>query len=178
MSDQYRPKIVFCRLHTGGKTLEELREELKGQGFTYRELQNVVKANNYLDGLELWVSMWNWDNHEKWHLWNWPEEVDEKVMFAMYHAEQFHPFKNARPYKDDIERFKADWKSGEYDPGATYSFSVEEVEVLRVEQEEENNIEPGKVQRAVKQAKAEKQRRYMKRKETKRSYLNRRRKKK
>ena len=177
MSDQYKPKIVFCRLHTGGKTLEELREELKGQGYTYRELQNVVKMNNYFDGLELWVSLWNWDNHEKWHLWNWTADIEEKGMLAIYHAEQFHPFKDARPYKDDFARFKADWESGEYDPGATITFDLGQVEILRVEQEEENNIEPGTVEKAIRRAKTEKQCRRTRGKTTKRSYRNRHRKK-
>lgn len=176
MSDAYKPKIVFCRLHMPQDTADQLREKLKGQGFTYREFQNMARSNYYFDNLELWVSLWNWDNHENWHLWNWQDKDNEKVMLAMYHAEQFHPYKNARGYKDNFEKFKADWESDQYDPGATFTFTMEQVEVLRVEQEEENNIEPGTVQKAVKQAKAERQRRYTQRKATKRSYRNRNRK--
>ena len=36
----------------------------------------------------------------------------------------------------DFEKFRADWAAGTYDPGATYTFKLENVEVLEVLQEE------------------------------------------
>ena len=39
-------------------------------------------------------------------------------------------------YKGDFEKFRADWAAGTYDPGATYTFKLENVEVLEVLQEE------------------------------------------
>lgn len=164
---KYKPKVVLCRLHTAGKTVEQIQEELKGQGFTCRDFRNMVKSNEYFDGLELWASMWNWDNHESWHLWNWKKEDDEKVMMGLYHAEQFHPFPR---YKNEFEKFKADWEAEAYDPGCTYTFPLEAVEVLEVVQEEENNIEPEEVKKAVRQAEESKRQRSRKDRATKKKY--------
>ena len=130
MSESYRPKVVRARLKTGGKTVQSVREKLTGHGFTVRDFQNIIKAGNYLDGLEVQLSLWSWDNHENWHLWNWKPEDDEKVMLAMYQAEQFHPFAAMRNYKNNFEQFKEDWKNEEYDPGASYTFSFDEGDPL------------------------------------------------
>lgn len=135
MSESYKPKVVRARLKTGGKTVQSVREKLTGRGFTVRDFQSIIKAGNYLDGLEVQLSLQNWDNYENWHLWNWKQEDDEKVMLAMYQAEQFHPFAAMRNYKNNFEQFKEDWKKEEYDPGASYTFSFDEVEVLEGKQE-------------------------------------------
>lgn len=164
MSESYKPKVVRARLKTGGKTVQSVREKLTGRGFTVRDFQSIIKAGNYFDGLEVQVLLWNWDNHGKWHLWNWKPEDDEKVMLAMYQAEQFHPFAAARNYKNNFEQFKADWENGEYDPGATYTFDFDEVEVLEVLQKEINDIEPGTVEKAVRSTKAIREQQYYNRK--------------
>ena len=164
MSESYKPKVVRARLKTGGKTVQSIREKLTGRGFTVRDFQSIIKAGNYLDGLEVQLSLQNWDNYENWHLWNWKQEDDEKVMLAMYQAEQFHPFAAMRNYKNNFEQFKEDWKKEEYDPGASYTFSFDEVEVLEVLQEEVNNIEPGTVEKAVRTTKAIKEQQYYHRK--------------
>lgn len=70
MSESYKPKVVRARLKTGGKTVQSVREKLTGRGFTVRDFQNIIKAGNYLDGLEVQLSLQNWDNYENWHLWN------------------------------------------------------------------------------------------------------------
>lgn len=160
MGENYKPKIIKAKLKTGGKTTQSVREKLTGQGFTVRDFQNIIKAGNYFDGLEVFLSLWNWDNHEKWHLWNWKQEDDEKVMLALYCAEQFHPYSDLRNYKNNFEQFKKDWESGEYDPGATYTFDFDEVEVQEIIQEETNDIEPGSVEKAVRVTKTIKEQQY------------------
>lgn len=140
----------MCRLHTVGKTVKDYQAQLKGQGFTYKQFEHMKKADEYWDGLELWVSMWNYDNHASWHLWNWKKSDDERVMLAMYEAEQFHPFER---YVNDFEGFKRDWEAEEYDPGCTYTFPLDVVEVLEVVQEEEDNIDPQQVKKAAAAAK-------------------------
>lgn len=30
----YQPKVIRCRLHTGGKTIQKIRERYAGQGMT------------------------------------------------------------------------------------------------------------------------------------------------
>lgn len=37
----YRPKVVRCRLKTGGKSIPQIREECRGQGLTYRDFENM-----------------------------------------------------------------------------------------------------------------------------------------
>lgn len=146
----YLPKVALVRLHTAGKEVKEYQQELKGQGFTYKQFEHMKRADEYWDGLELWVSMWKYDNHESWHLWNWKKSDDRRVMLALYEAEQFHPTPR---YKNDFERFKADWEAGTYDPGCVYSFPLAAVEILEIVQEEEDNTDPVAVEKAVQQAK-------------------------
>ena len=148
----YLPKVALVRLHTAGKEVKDYRQELKGQGFTTNQFKHMKKADELWDGLELWVSMWNYDNHESWHLWNWKKEDDSRVMLAMYEAEQYNPFGG---YEEDFEGFKADWEAGNYDPGCTYTFPLSAVEVLEVVQEEEDNTDHERVQKAAAAAKEE-----------------------
>lgn len=54
---------------------------------------------------------------------------DERMMMAIYHSEQVHPFPR---YKNALEQFKADWAAGTYDPGATLCFQPEDVEEIEV----------------------------------------------
>lgn len=157
----------MCRLHTAGKTIEQYKEQLKGQGFTRKQFEHMKKADEYWDGLELWVSMWNYDNHASWHLWNWKKEDDNRVMLAMYEAEQFHPFPR---YKNDFEGFKRDWEADEYDPGCTYTFPLEVVEVIEVVQEEEDHIEPDRVKKAAAAAKEAEYQKRRKERATKKKY--------
>lgn len=130
---QYLPLIVKARLHTGGREYEKIKQELKGQGFTCNQMKSMVREGNYFDGLVLYLSKWNWDNHESWHLYSWDDKDDEKVMLGIYEAEQYHPYNR---YKGDFEKFQSDWKNEEYDPGMTFTFKDSEVEVLEVLQEE------------------------------------------
>ena len=78
---QYLPLIVKARLHTGGREYEKIKQELKGQGFTCNQMKSMVREGNYFDGLVLYLSKWNWDNHESWHLYSWDNKDDEKVNF-------------------------------------------------------------------------------------------------
>lgn len=64
-----------------------------------------------------------------YHLHNWNPEDDERMMMAIYHSEQVHPFPR---YKNALEQFKADWAAGTYDPGATLCFQPEDVEEIEV----------------------------------------------
>lgn len=143
---KYKPKVVRA-IKIPARGWQEYREELKGQGFTVNDFKAMQKADQFFNGLELYLSMWNYDNHSSWHLWNWDKEQDERVKLALYHAEQYHPFPS---YKNDFEGFCKAWEAGEYDPGASYTFRLDQVEVLEVLQEEENNIEPDTVKKGGK----------------------------
>lgn len=143
---QYLPLIVKARLHTGGREYEKIKQELKGQGFTCNQMKSMVREGNYFDGLVLYLSKWNWDNHESWHLYSWDDKDDEKVMLGIYEAEQYHPYNR---YKGDFKKFQSDWKNEEYDPGMTFTFKDSEVEVLEVLQEEVDNIDHEAVKKQV-----------------------------
>ena len=145
---QYLPLIVKAKLHTGGRDYEKIKEELKGQGFTCKQMKGMVREGNYFDGIVLYLSKWNWDNHESWHLYNWDDKDDKEVMLGIYEAEQYHPQAPYR-YRDNFEKFQKDWTSGEYDPGMTFTFKDSEVEVLEVLQEEVDNIDHEAVKRQV-----------------------------
>lgn len=143
---QYLPLIVKARLHTGGREYEKIKQELKGQGFACNQMKSMVREGNYFDGLVLYLSKWNWDNHESWHLYSWDDKDDEKVMLGIYEAEQYHPYNR---YKGDFKKFQSDWKNEEYDPGMTFTFKDSEVEVLEVLQEEVDNIDHEAVKKQV-----------------------------
>lgn len=130
----YRPKIVLCRLKTGGKSIKEFREKFKDQGMSDFDLKNIQKAYEKFDGLTVLLSMWEYDNHESYHLYDWNLVDDEAMMQGIYFAEQSNPFTQ---YKDNFDKFAEDWKDGEYDSGgAVLTFSPEEVKELKIISEE------------------------------------------
>ena len=137
----YRPKIVKCRLKTGGKTIPEIREQYKGQGLTYRDLENVQRANEQFDGALVLLSLWEDDNYESYHLFKWDEADDEKMMMGMYYAEQTNPFPC---YIDRQSDFIADWKAGNYELTCVFCFQpcdVEEIEVISEEVKEDEKAD-------------------------------------
>ena len=141
----YTPRVVRARIKIPFRTWQEYREEFRGQGYTVNGFKAMQKADQYFNGLEITLSSWWYDDHSSWHLFNWPKAVDDRVMNALYHAEQYKggPAMLPSAYKNDFEKFKADWEAGTYDPGATYTFPLENVEVLEVLQEEAwNDPEP------------------------------------
>ena len=87
----YRPKVVRCRLKTGGKSIPQIREECRGQGLTYRDFENIQRSNEEFDGLVVLLSLWAYDNHASYHLHNWDPADDERMMMAIYYAEQGTP---------------------------------------------------------------------------------------
>lgn len=124
----YRPKVVRCRLKTGGKSIDQIRESCKGQGFVYRDFENLKKMNDAFSDLVVELSLWEYDNHESYHLDSWKPEDDESVMMGIYYAEQLHPFPR---YKNDLEKFKQDWKAKKYHyDGASLVFPPSDVEEL------------------------------------------------
>ena len=64
---KYLPKVVLARLKTA-TTLDEVRQQLKGQGFTRNEMKAMIRSMGFFDGLEVFLSKWNWDNYASWHL--------------------------------------------------------------------------------------------------------------
>lgn len=153
---KYLPQIVRGKIKIPFREWTEYRAELTGQGYTVNNFKAMQKADQYFNTLELFLSSWSYDQHSCWHLWNWNPADDERVMLALYHAEQYKP---GTIYKDDFRAFRRDWEAGEYDPGATYTFKLDQVEVLEVLQEEVDNVDHEKVKKAVARAKEKAHRR-------------------
>lgn len=47
----YRPKVVRCRLKTGGKSIEQIKESHKGQGLVYRDFESLQQMYDAFSGL-------------------------------------------------------------------------------------------------------------------------------
>lgn len=125
----YQPKVIRCRLKTGGKTVAEIREEYRGQGMTYRDFENMKRAFDTMDGLVVMLSVWDYDGGAFYHLHNFDPADTDRVMMGIYYFEQFHPVPR---YKNDLEKFRADWNAGRYDPGCAIVFDPEQVEEIEV----------------------------------------------
>ena len=130
----YKPKIVRCRLKTGGKSITQIQEEYKWQGVTRQDCENIQKSGNEFDGLVVLLSLWSYDNHKNYHLHNWNVKDDKKVMLALFYAEQVRPFTR---YKNDFAKFRLEWEAGSYEPVGFLTFAPEEVEELETVSEEE-----------------------------------------
>lgn len=135
----YRPKMVIGKLRTN-KPIEVLKERYKGQGLTEDDFRSIEEANKLFDGLEVYLSLWDYDKHSSYHLSGWDDAIDETIMMAIYHMEQTAPMPI---YIDSKEDFIRDWKSGNYEPPCALTFDKEDVEEITVLREES---EDGKVQ--------------------------------
>jgi hypothetical protein len=130
----YRPKIIRCRLKTGGKSVDEIREQYKGQGLSEEELAFIQKSKEQFDGLIVLLSLWDYDGGAQYHLTAWDDDCAERVMMGVYYAEQVHPFPS---YLNKLEEFKRDWMADEYDFGGAFCFDPSEVEEIEVVAEEQ-----------------------------------------
>ena len=139
----YQPKVVRCRLKMGGKSIEEIRARYTGQGMTYRDFEDIQRANEQFDGLILPLTLWEYDDYSAYHLFTWDTADDERMMMALYYSEQTHPYPR---YKDALDAFKAAWAAGEYDSGGCVIVfdprDVEEIEVISEEVKPEQAAPP------------------------------------
>lgn len=126
---KYQYKIITCRLKTGGKSAENIERKYQGQGLEASDIENMQKAFEILDGMVLELYLCEDDNCKEYNLYSWRDEDDEKMMRALYHFEQVHPYPR---YKNDFKRFKDAWEKGEYEAEAILSFDPEVVEEIKV----------------------------------------------
>lgn len=126
----YIPKTVRCKMNFENITDEEIMKNC-----AYRnEVEGVRKFYEKLNGLEIYLSLWNYDNYECYHLSTWKDEVDNAMM------EAFWIFEKEFGVYDDYEEFQKDWKEGEYDSGGSIVFPKSCVEELEVICEESNEL--------------------------------------
>lgn len=140
-----RPKEIRCRLHTGGKTVAEIKERYTGQGLTYRGFESLQLAFDLFDGQEINLFKRERGGEIVYHVAVWPKE-NMKIMDAVYEAEQTHP---DRRYMDDKQKFMLDWLQGKYSVGMAFEFRAEDVEELETVAEEVNEPDPPPMENAA-----------------------------
>lgn len=118
----YMPKTLKCKMNFKNITDAEIRKNCASDN----EVEAVRKFYEKLDGSVLILSLWDYDNHESYHLSNWNNETDSLMMEAMFILEKEFGVYN------DFEEFKEVWKAGEYDCGGSIVFPKNFVEVLEV----------------------------------------------
>ncbi len=84
-----------------------------------------------IDGHTLFLSLWDYDNHESWHLYDWPEESERAVMETMYITET----EAGMCLSDSLEEFEENWK--EWEPQGSFCIPLSNVEEIKVIREEE-----------------------------------------
>lgn len=84
-----------------------------------------------IDGHTLILSLWDYDNYEDWHLSGYPDEADQAVMETMFITETAAGL----GMYDTLEEFEEHWD--EWEPEGVFCIPLENVEVLKVVQEEQ-----------------------------------------
>lgn len=105
-------------------------------GYKPKIVAGRVTGTGYaIDGHVLYLSQWDYDNGEFWHLYGWDAAADNAVMETMYAVEKEEREKGKIPIVAWVE-FARTWKEGKYKPLAEFVVPFDVVEVLEVKQEE------------------------------------------
>ncbi len=120
-------------LHTGGKTIEEIKEA--GKEWEYSDEEAVV-IKAYMDAWDGVPATFIDSGDGQYSLIGWPPEEDARAANAIYLMEQDPVFGT---YKDNREQFDSDWKDGSWEPSGAIGFQKETVEII--EKHEKTNKE-------------------------------------
>lgn len=99
-------------------------------------IRGTVKDTGWpIDGHTLHFSLWDYDNHNSWHLHGWDDTDDEAVMLTIWQTE------NAAGLcqHDTLEDFTEEWKAGKWEPQGTFCLELDKVEAVETVQEEIKN---------------------------------------
>ena len=117
-------KVYKAKLHTGGKTREQIIERNTPLfPMSEAEINQTLEFYNMLDGAVVGVSELAGDYALVW----WPEEEASRSKEANYLAEQDTMFGT---YINEREEFDKDWDAGNYAPDASMTFDVADVEII------------------------------------------------
>lgn len=116
-------KIYSAILHTGGKSLEEIKGSEKEWNYSDEEAQIIKEYMDAWDGIEICVM----EVENRFAYLSHADQQDEEVMNAFYFMEQDPVFGS---YQDDREEFERAWKEGEYQAAGTVAFTAEDVELI------------------------------------------------
>lgn len=117
--------IYIAKLKTAGKTHEQILAEYEGPRPSDEFIQNIKKAYDSIDGLE--VAVLKSGISEGYVIGGWQGKDDHLFRDFIYQAEQDEFFGT---YVDDYEGFLKAWMSGEYEPMGSLTFDHKEVEIL------------------------------------------------
>jgi hypothetical protein len=120
-------KVVRGRFRTGGKTIDEIRNQRDNKNLKVEELENIKKAYEEINGVELYLSLWDYDEQKMFHISGWEDKADEKIMNGTYYLEQVG---FSTQYLNNREKFIKDWRNNKYEPIGSLCFEKEDVEVL------------------------------------------------
>lgn len=127
MSEKLKIKIYRAKMHTAGKTKEQLLKDFDGPEPDEQLAQNYIKAFDLIDGIEVFVADGFATNDNDYSLIGWDDKADPKMKEFIYLMEQ-DPFMGT--YVDKREQFDKDWDSKEYEPPAAIHFEKDDVEIL------------------------------------------------
>lgn len=130
----YRPIEIRCRLHTGGKSVDEFRRRYTGQGLTWRNFESLKRAFDLFDGQQINLFRKGAGDEAVYYVAVWPK-ANTRIMEGVYEMEQTHP---EPVYIGRKERFVMDWMAGTYTARMAVAFLPEDVEELEVVREEAN----------------------------------------
>ena len=100
-------------------------------GYKPKIIEGKIKDTGWaIDGHILILTSWDHDNHESWHLYDWKKESEKAVIETMFIAEK----EAGMCLYDTLEEFAEHWE--EWEPEGSFSIPLENVEVVKVIQEE------------------------------------------
>lgn len=70
----YRPMEIRGRLHTGGKTVEEIKARYTGQGLTYKGFESLQRAFDLFDEQEISLFKKESGGETVYYVSRWPKE--------------------------------------------------------------------------------------------------------
>jgi hypothetical protein len=126
MSEKLQIDIFRAKLHTAGKTPEQILRSY-GEPLPSEEVvQGIIKAYNLIDGLEVVVSN-SFYGKDTYTLIIWNKSDDDKFREFIYLLEQ-DPF--CGTYVNEREKFEKDWDSEEYEPPGSLSLQASDIEII------------------------------------------------
>lgn len=103
--------------------------------YTPKIIEGKIRGTGWpIDGNTLILSLWDYDNHESWHLCYWEDEDDRAVMETMFITETAAGL----CLYDTLEEFIGHWE--EWVPEGSFCIPLENVEVLKTLQVETKEV--------------------------------------
>ena len=100
-------------------------------GYRPKIIKGKIKNTGWpMDGHALILSLWDYDDHEAYHLTDWTEESEEAVIETMFVTET----EAGMCLYDTLEEFREHWD--EWEPEGVFCIPLSNVEVQQIIQEE------------------------------------------